>query len=84
MDQTILTNKNQSDKKLSTDINLKIDKELVEIVKKISQNKFPERKIESYASAVKEALFEFVKKNRKYSYKNNNTENNAIKTETEA
>ena len=50
-------------------INIKLDPELVEKVKTIAENKFPLRKITSYAEATREALIEFVKRNQKYAKK---------------
>ena len=50
-------------------INIKLEPELVEKVKTIAENKFPLRKITSYAEATREALIEFVKRNQKYAKK---------------
>ena len=53
-------------------INIKLDPELVEKVKTVAENKFPLRKITSYAEATREALIEFVKRNQKYAKKPTN------------
>ena len=50
-------------------ITLQLDRDLIEKVKEIAQNKFPLRKINSYAEGTREALIEFVKKNQKYKLK---------------
>lgn len=50
-------------------ITLQLDRDLIEKVKEIAQNKFSLRKINSYAEATREALIEFVKKNQKHSKK---------------
>lgn len=47
-------------------ITLKIEERLLDQVKSIAKNKFPLRNITSYAEATREALIEFVNKNRKY------------------
>jgi len=64
------------------EISLKIDQDLLNKVKAITQNKFPLRKILTYAEATREALIEFVKKNQRLINKENNQ--NALKTPTEA
>ena len=46
--------------------NIKIEKDLVEKVKTIAENKYPLRNIDSYAEAIRESLIEFIKKNSKY------------------
>lgn len=61
---------------MSTDINIKIDKNLGDEVKEIAQNKFPLRKIEFYSEAVREALIEFIKKNKKFKNKPTSSETN--------
>jgi len=47
-------------------ITLKIDQELLNEVRTIAQNKFPLRNITFYAEAVREALIDFVKRNKNY------------------
>jgi len=59
---------------LSKEINLKIDQDLLDEVKEITQNKYPLRKISSYAEATREALIDFIKKNQRYKNKENNPE----------
>lgn len=54
---------------MSKEINLKIDQDLLDEVKEITQNKYPIRKISSYAEATREALIDFVKKNQRYKNK---------------
>ena len=51
---------------MSKEITLKIDQDLLDEVRNITQNKFPLRKIEFYSEAVREALIEFVRKNQRY------------------
>ena len=51
-------------------------------VKTIAQNKFPLRKIESYAEATREALIEFIKRNQKYKNKLKNSQEQ-LKTDVE-
>jgi len=46
--------------------NIKIETDLIEKVKTIAENKFPLRNITSYAEATREALIDFIKKNRKF------------------
>ena len=55
--------------KLSKEVSLKIDQDLLDEVKEITKNKFPLRKIEFYSEAVREALIEFIKKNQRYKNK---------------
>ena len=50
-------------------ITLKIEQDILDEVKIIAENKFPLRKITFYSEAVREALYEFIKRNKKY-YKN--------------
>lgn len=52
--------------KMSTHITLKIDQDLMDKIKTITQKKHPLRKIDTYAVATREALFEYVEKNRKF------------------
>jgi len=59
----------------TTLISLKIEQDLLDEVKIIAESKYPLRKINSYAEAVREALHEFVKKNKKYSVKVNPQKN---------
>ena len=70
-------------KKLSKEITLKIDQDLLDEVKEITQNKYPLRKINSYAEATREALIDFIKKNQRYKNKENSNKE-AIKTNVEA
>lgn len=58
-------------------VNLNVDRDLAERVKRIAQNKFSIRKIKFYSEAIHEALIEFVKKNKKYD-KESNQEKKAI------
>lgn len=46
-------------------ITLKIDQDLLDKVKKITQKKHPLRKISTYAEATRESLIEFIEKNKK-------------------
>lgn len=48
---------------------VQLDKELLENILEIVKNKFPLRKINTYAEATREALYEFIKKNRRYENK---------------
>ena len=68
---------------MSKEINLKIDQDLLDEVKEITQNKYPLRKISSYAEATREALIDFVKKNQRYKNKEDNNKE-AIITDMEA
>lgn len=43
-----------------------MDQDLLDKVKEITQKKFPLRKINKYAEAVREALMDFIKKNQKF------------------
>ena len=56
---------------MSKEITLKIDQDLLDEVRTLTQNKFPLRKIEFYAEAVREALIDFIKKNQRYKNKEN-------------
>ena len=59
---------------MSEKTNIKLEKDFVEKVLKIAQTKFELRNIDSYAEAVREALIEFIKNNKKYLKKiNQNT-----------
>lgn len=69
--------------KLSREINLKIDQDLLDEIKEITQNKYPLRKISSYAEATREALIDFIKKNQRYKNKENSTKE-AINSDIEA
>jgi len=50
---------------------LKMDQTLMDEVLNIAKYKFPLRNINSYAEATREALIEFIKKNRRYLPKEN-------------
>ena len=50
-------------------ITLQLDRNLIEKVKTIAENKFTLRNINSYAEATREALLEFCKKNQRFSKK---------------
>ncbi len=64
-------------------ITIQIDKDLMNEVKEITQNKYPLRKISSYAEATREALIDFVKKNQRYKNKEDSNKE-AIKPNMEA
>ena len=68
---------------MGNEINFKIDKDLCDEVKEIAQNKFPLRKILSYADAIKEALLEFAnaRKNQRYKNKKNTESTSSINQE---
>ena len=51
---------------------VQLDKTLVEQVIEIARSKFPLRNINSYAEATREALIEFVNKNKKYCNQDSN------------
>ena len=53
-------------------ITLQLDRDLIEKVKEIARSKFPLRNINSYAEATREALIEFVNKNKKYCNQDSN------------
>ncbi len=57
-------------------ITLQLERDLIEKIKEIARNKFPLRNINSYAEATREALIEFVKKNRRYLPKENDQKQN--------
>lgn len=66
---------------MSEDINLKVDKDLLNKVKNITKRKFPLRKIKHYSEAVREALFEFVENNKGFCNENSSSKDQLLKTE---
>ena len=68
---------------MNKEITLKIDQDLLDEVRELTQNKYPLRKISSYAEATREALIDFIKKNQRYKNKEKSNKE-AIKTDVEA
>ena len=54
---------------MSKIVTLKIDQDLLDEIRELTQNKYPLRKISSYAEATREALIDFIKKNQKFKNK---------------
>lgn len=62
---------------------VQLDRALVEQVKEIARSKFPLRNINSYAEATREALIEFVNKNKKYCNQDSNQDQSETIQEAE-